>query len=118
MINKNAMKQRATKYYPSIIGCLFLSLLTACISLPPHQQISEAKQALNGVIQLTQKQPLNERDYRLFRLAKDRLKQAEQALQQQHHEQASLFSEESKRLSQTILRNQQNSPKSNIKFRY
>lgn len=112
------MKKKSAKHYPSITGCLFLSLLMACASLPPHQQISEAKQALNGVIQLTQTQSLSEKDHRLFQQAKARLRQAEQAIQQQQHEQAGLYSEESKRLSQAVLRNHQQSTQSNIKFRY
>lgn len=120
------MKQKTFALYRSCIGCLLLSGLVACVSISPHQQISEAKQALSSAAVLAQSGKLNQQDKLLLQSAYDKLQQAEFALQNQRDNDATLLSEESKRLSQRVLRQypirQQpapsSNPPSNIKFRY
>lgn len=120
------MKQKTFALYRSYIGCLLLSGLVACVSIPPHQQISEAKQALSSAANLVQSGKLDQQDKLVLQSAYDKLQQAEFALQNQRDNDAALLSEESKRLSQRILRkypthSQASQPvksPTNIKFRY
>lgn len=115
------MKEKTFALYRSFVGCLLLTTLFACASVAPHQQISEAKQALMSAVKLSREKKLNEAERLLLQSAYDRLQQAESALQDQRYNDADLLSAESKRLSQRILKDhrpQQKKSQSQFNFQY
>lgn len=112
------MKEKTFALYRSFIGCLLLSSLFACTSIAPYQQISEAKQALSGVLSLSENEQLNDIEMISLQSAQQKLYQAEQMMSNQQYDQAGFLSEESKRLSQNILKTHQKTIRSNVKFRY
>lgn len=117
------MINRCKTLYRRLFPCLLLSFLVACSTLPPYQQISDAKQALAAaekVLHQTTAETeasLSEEDRASYNLAKDSLNQAEKALSQQQFAEANAWSARSKQQSQLILKRHQQS-QSNIHFRY
>lgn len=118
------MLKKFTALYRCLIICLFLSYLGACSSLPPYQQISDAKQALAAAEKvISTSESVNNpallaANQANYQLARNALQQAEKALAAQQYPAAQTWSANSQRYSQMILKRHQGTQQSNIRFRY
>lgn len=116
------LKQFITLYRRLII-CLFLSVLTACTTLPPNQQISDAKQAITAAKVVIEKNSPTDNNAELaanqssYQLAKEALSQAEKALLEQRYPAAITWSANSKRHAQDILK-RYHKKNTNVRFRH
>lgn len=121
------MFKQLTALYRSLVACLLLCVLAACVALPPYQSISEAKQAVAAAESLIQQsvdtnnQAWLAADQASYQLAKTALQRAETALSAQQYSQAATWSANSKRHAQIIIKRHQppqQSSTNNIRFRY
>lgn len=118
------MLKNFTVLYRRLTCCLLLGFLAACSSLPPYQQISDAKQALAAAETIINESASENNPALLaanqanYQLAKDALQQAEKALATQQYPSAQTWSANSQRYSQIILKRHQETQQSNIRFRY
>lgn len=99
------IKQLFALYRIDIACLLMVFTLTACVLVPPDQQMSEAKQALQSADTLVTEQS-NEALKSEYLAAETALLQAEVAMKNKDYAQAKQLIAESKRLSQGILKQQ------------
>lgn len=115
-------KIKALALYRSLIGCLLASfILVSCVTPPPYQQLSEAKQALDNVEQLSTTGKLKAINQDNYKKALAAYQRAEHAMAQQAYGQAQFDAKTSLNLSQAILKAKntaQPAPSNNIKFRH
>lgn len=103
--------------YRSLLGCLCLSVLLACATTAPYQQLSETKQTLLSAKQLltSENNTTQTEDTADYQAAEAALAKAEQALLEKRHEAAKQWLSTSREKSLAIIKRH---PNSNIQFRY
>ncbi len=99
--------------YRSLFICLLTTVLIAC-AFPPYQQMSEAKQALNGAKACIKNKPGSMQDQQDYQTARQYLADAESAMHKKEYTQAKYLVLASKAKSQAILK--RHLPKTNIHF--
>ncbi len=99
--------------YRSLCICLLTTVLLAC-ALPPYQQMSEARQALNGAKAYLKKTTASAQDLQDYQVARQYLTDAESAMSKNDYTHARHLVLASKAKSQAIIK--RHLPKTNIHF--